>query len=444
MNYQETIDFLFESLPMFQRLGKAAYKANLDNTIALDNALGHPHRKFRSVHIAGTNGKGSVSHMLASVFQEAGYKTGLYTSPHMIDFRERIRINGEMIGEQQVVDFVGSNKEVIDKIKPSFFEMTVAMAFDHFAREKVDIAIVETGMGGRLDSTNIITPEVSVITSISLDHMEFLGENEALIAAEKAGIIKNKIPCISGKNTLQVNEVLEKVAAEKNTQLIYSDRKRNFEYQTFTIDNASIFHYRDLLVPGKTRITSDLGGAYQGENINIVLTTIETLKERSWEIPREAVSRGLAAVRKNTSLLGRWEILGANPRVICDTAHNEAGIRIVMEQLQNVPAKNIHIVWGMVGDKSIEKILPLLPANAVYYFTQPSIPRAMPVDIMVEKARDAGLSGSNHKLVEEAFKAALKNAETEDTIFIGGSTFVVADLLLYLQNQGMQKNKRAG
>lgn len=429
MNYNETIEFLFSSLPMYQRSGKAAYKANLDNTIALDRAMGHPHQQFRSVHVAGTNGKGSVSHMLASVLQESGYRTGLYTSPHLLDFRERIRVNGKMITEEQVVGFVERMRESIDSIQPSFFEMTVAMAFDHFAREQVDIAIIETGMGGRLDSTNIITPEASVLTRISLDHTEFLGDTEALIAGEKAGIIKKNVPVAAGINTEPVNLVFRETAARMNSPIRFAIADRSFSFQTFTGDKHSIFHFSNLENQASESYTTDLLGTYQHENLSLVLTTIEVMKQSGWKIPRTSIIEGLKNVKKNTSLRGRWEILGANPRIICDTAHNASGVKAVMEQLQQVPRKSLHIVWGMVGDKPAEQILHYLPGDALYYFTQPSIPRAMEASRLMEHAHRYGLKGTQHPTVREAFRAARQAAAPDDAIFIGGSTFMVADLL---------------
>lgn len=433
MNYPETIAFLFSSLPMYQRTGKAAYKANLDNTHALDQSMGHPHRRFKSVHIAGTNGKGSVSHMLASVLQESGYQTGLYTSPHLLDFRERIRVNGRMIGEEQVVGFVVRMRETIDRIQPSFFEMTVAMAFDHFAREQVDIAVIETGMGGRLDSTNIITPEVSVLTRISLDHTDFLGNTEALIAGEKAGIIKENVPVVAGNNDEVVNNVFRQTAAQKNSPIRFAAADRSFTFQTFTGDAESILHFRNLENKESESFTTDLLGTYQQENLGLALTTIDALKQSGWNIPDSAISAGLKNVKKNTFLRGRWEILGANPRIICDTAHNASGVQAVMEQLQQVPYKSLHIVWGMVGDKPAAEILQYLPGDAKYYFTQPSIPRAMTADNLAEHAFRRGLRGRQYPTVGEAYREALRSANPEDAVFIGGSTFVVADLLGFLE-----------
>ncbi|MEX0986916.1 MAG: folylpolyglutamate synthase/dihydrofolate synthase family protein [Bacteroidales bacterium] len=431
-DYNTTVEFLFSSLPMYQRTGQAAYKANLDNTHALDKALGHPHRNFKTIHIAGTNGKGSVSHMLASIFQEAGYKTGLYTSPHLMDFRERIRVGGKMIREEQVVNFVNKIRDEIDVIKPSFFEMTVAMAFDHFAEEKVDIAIIETGMGGRLDSTNIITPLASLITSISIDHALFLGNTELLIAREKGGIIKNGVPVVIGKNDQEICRLFSEMAEERQANILFAERERSFSYLTFSQDQLACFHFRNFPNRHPEVIRTDLPGRYQHENISVVLTTIGLLQRSGWNIPQDSVNKGFSKVKKNTSLLGRWDILGANPRIIADTAHNKAGILAVMEQLLEIPSKKLHIIWGMVNDKQVEEIFDCLPGDATYYFTEPSIPRAMPVSVLTERALALGFSGKPYKSVPEAYRAALESAGPEDTIFVGGSTFVVGDLFVSL------------
>ncbi len=428
MTYQEAIDFLFSSLPMYQRSGAAAYKANLDNTLALDASFGHPHRQFRSVHIAGTNGKGSVSHSLASVLQAAGYKTGLYTSPHLLDFRERIRINGEMIPEENVSSFVSEHRDLIDRIKPSFFEMTVAMAFDYFARQKVDIAVVETGMGGRLDSTNIITPVLSVITNISMDHTAFLGDTPALIAVEKAGIIKEGIPVVIGESDPQTDPVFLAAAAKKNSHLTFAAGKYRFLYSTMNNEQKRIWRYHSA-DQDQIHITTDLTGDYQEMNLKTILTAIEKLRDTGYTLNEEAVQKGLSQVCLNTGLRGRWEILGANPRIICDTAHNEAGIRQVFRQLEMLPKKKLHVVWGMVNDKDISHILPLLPADACWYFTRASIPRALDAEILRKQAAGAGLKGVAFDTVGLAVEAARAAAAPEDTIFIGGSTFIVADAL---------------
>jgi len=433
MNYRETIDFLFNSLPMYQRTGKAAYKANLDNAIELDQLLGNPHKQFRTIHIAGTNGKGSVSHILASILSEAGYKTGLYTSPHLLDFRERIRVNGEMIDRQEVVRFVADHHEAITRISPSFFEMTFAMALDHFAHAGIDFGIIETGMGGRLDSTNIITPIASVITNISLDHMEFLGSTTELIAAEKGGIIKEKVPVVLGTNSEPVTNVIRKIAASKKSRLILAGEEREFSFQTQTTDHSSVFHFRNLKSNRVEQIKCDLNGKYQHENISVVMSAVELLENLGVSISAEALTSGLSKVRKNTSLRGRWEITGANPRVICDTAHNEAGVAAISDQLKHTPYRKLHIVWGMVGDKTADKILRLLPGEALYYYTQPTIPRALPTEKLAEAAEAAGRAGTSFPEVESAYQAARKAADIKDTIFIGGSTFLVADYLAAIQ-----------
>lgn len=426
-NYQQTLDYLFSQLPMYQRDGQSAYKANLDNTIALDNYFGNPHKQFKTIHIAGTNGKGSVSHMIASVFQEAGYKTGLYTSPHLKDFRERIKINGEMIPEQKVIDFVENHQPIIDQLKPSFFEMSVAMAFEYFAKSKVDIAIIETGMGGRLDSTNIITPELSVITNIGLDHIQFLGDTIPLVAKEKAGIIKKNIPVVVGEwNSLSAS-VFDQTADKIGTTVIYADKKfkvsqsqNNLNYQTISV------------VRNDSEITTDynleLLGIYQRKNILTVLTSLDLVKEQ-YNLTEENIKQGLQKVVTNTGLLGRWQILGTNPLEICDTGHNAEGITYILEQLAQTKYNKLHFVLGMVNDKDIEKVLSMLPKNAEYYFTNAKIPRAMPAQQLAEKAINMGLQGNIYNSVAEAQKNAKKNATDNDLIFIGGSTFVVAEVV---------------
>ena len=432
MDYQETLRFLYENLPMFQRTGKAAYKATLDNTLALDVQTHHPHRNFKSIHIAGTNGKGSVSHLLSSVMQEAGYKTGLYTSPHLVDFRERIRINGKMISEHQVIDCVEELKPAIETIQPSFFEITAAMAFLCFSREEIDIAVIETGMGGRLDSTNIITPLLSVITNISLDHTEFLGDTLEQIAKEKAGIIKNNVPVITGQIPKNVLSVIQKTAQKKSAPFINAESSKKSTFQTLAPDGNAQFHFQNLNDNSSEVFTCGLSGSYQSENIITVLSVIESLRNDGMKIQEDAVRNGLKNVVKNTSLRGRWEILGANPRIIADTAHNEAGISAVMTQLEQIAHKNLHIVWGMAGDKPAQKIFRLLPKSATYYLVLPSIPRAMPLNNLINIAQQHGLKHQSFVTVPEGYEAAVKNAEKEDTVFIGGSTFVVADLLLHL------------
>jgi dihydrofolate synthase/folylpolyglutamate synthase len=429
MDYGQAIDFLFSSLPMYQRVGKAAYKANLDNTLKLDAYFGHPHRKFLSVHVAGTNGKGSVSHMLASVFQESGYRTGLYTSPHLLDFRERIRVNGKPVSEEVVTEFVTKHRQVIGQISPSFFEMTVAMAFDHFMREQVDLAVIETGMGGRLDSTNIITPLLSVITNISMDHSEFLGSDIPSIAREKGGIIKPGVPLVLGPMEEDAEEVLLAMAAGQNAPVLRSRERFQPEFRTFSPDGEALIRVRD---PGSGRTETwpcGLAGDYQLENLATVLTAASVLREGGLELSGPALRKGLSAVVGNTGIMGRWQTIGSNPRSICDTAHNQAGIEVVIRQVMQIPWKKLHMVWGMVTDKDLGSILPLLPREARYYFTRAKVPRSMDPHVLREQAVRHGLQGEVYPEVAEAYRAAERNAGEKDMIFTGGSTFVVADLL---------------
>ncbi|MCW8898281.1 MAG: bifunctional folylpolyglutamate synthase/dihydrofolate synthase [Flavobacteriales bacterium] len=405
MNYPETLDYLFGQLPMYQRIGNAAYKANLDNTYRLSEILNHPEKQFKSVHIAGTNGKGSTSHMLVSILQEAGYKVGLYTSPHLKDFRERIKINGEMISENEVIDFVKEYKNEFEKIQLSFFEWTVGLAFHYFANQKVDIAIVETGLGGRLDSTNIVTPEVAVITNISMDHTQFLGDTLAKIAAEKAGIIKSTIPVVIGETQPEIKHVFIEKAKQLNAPIQFADEYPTQEYE------------------------SDLKGAYQQKNKKTVVATIQILQQLGWKIAVNHIKKGLLNVVNNTGLMGRWQILNKQPLTVCDTGHNEAGIKLILAQLAEQTYKKLHFVLGVVNDKDISNILQLLPKHATYYFCQAKIPRALDVHILAEKATAVGLSGTAFPAVEAAYQAAQKNATTDDIIFIGGSTFVVAEVV---------------
>ncbi|MGB0175550.1 MAG: bifunctional folylpolyglutamate synthase/dihydrofolate synthase [Owenweeksia sp.] len=403
MNYQETLDWLFAQLPMYQRVGQVAYKADLKNTEQLMELLDHPETKFRSVHVAGTNGKGSVSHMLAAIFQKAGYKTGLYTSPHLVDFRERIRINGLMIPEEKVVDFVDRYQSDFISIGLSFFEMTVGMAFHYFADEKVDMAIVEVGMGGRLDSTNVIIPELSIITNISLDHTQFLGNTLPLIAREKAGIIKPGVPVVIGEANDETRPVFEEIARKRNTLL----------------------HYAGTPDP---QWLSDLNGPYQPQNLATVQKSIAVLEELGYTLSENALP-ALKEVKRLTGLRGRWEMLQENPRVIADTGHNEAGVKLVMKQLLNETFSRLHIVWGMVGDKDSSAILKLLPQKAIYYFCKPDLPRGKDVSLLQREGSEVGLRGNSYASVQQAYAAALQTANSDDLIFIGGSTFVVAEVL---------------
>lgn len=390
---------------MYQRVGQSAYKADLSATINLANYLKHPENSFKSVHVAGTNGKGSTSHMLASVFQEAGFKTGLYTSPHLKDFRERIKINGEIISEKNVSEFIEIHRSFFESNQLSFFEMTVGMAFDYFRNEKVDVAIIEVGMGGRLDSTNIITPEVSVITTIGLDHTQFLGETLKEVATEKAGIIKEKVPVIVGETFPETKTVFEQIASGRNAPITFAE----------TFDTG---YY-----------TTDLKGVYQQKNLKTVLTTLRVLQENGWDISEENIKNGLISTVKNTGLMGRWQVLKTKPKVVCDTGHNKEGLGLVMEQLRNEEYKTLHIVLGVVNDKDLGSILPLFPTNAIYYFCKPNIPRGLDASLLFSQARGFGLIGEEYISVLSAYTAAINAASEDDLVFVGGSTFVVAEVL---------------
>lgn len=429
MTYQETLDYLFSQLPMFQRLGKAAYKADLVNTLALDEHFNHPHRQFRSIHVAGTNGKGSTSHMLAAVLSQAGYRVGLYTSPHLKDFRERIKINGQPIPKEEVVMFVENNKAIFEQIRPSFFEMTVALAFDYFAREKVDVAVVEVGLGGRLDSTNIITPELSVITNIGLDHTDLLGDTLEKIAFEKAGIIKPNVPAVLGESNLAYLHVFTAKAEEVGTSLVLADRMLTVEDHGFSSNGWQWFRVNGPSLVAGDQVEIDLGGAYQEHNILTVLAAIQILVNRFPRVSPAAVMQGLSSAAQKTGLMGRWQILGINPLVVCDTGHNVDGIGYVVKQLELTPHRKLHFVLGMVSDKDVRGVLGLLPKNATYYFTKASIPRAMLETTLKELAAGFDLTGACYPNVLEAFEAAKKNAEPNDLVFIGGSTFVVAEVV---------------
>ena len=429
MNYQETLDYLYSQLPMFQRIGKAAYKADLATTIALDKYFGHPHTSFKTIHVAGTNGKGSVSHMLASVLQEAGYKTGLYTSPHLKDFRERIRVNGKIVNESYVIDFVNRHQNIFEKLSPSFFEMTVAMAFEYFAAEKVDIAVIETGMGGRLDSTNIINPLVSVITNIGMDHTEFLGDSLSLIAKEKAGIIKPGIAVVIGELQEEIKEVFNESAKEQASELTFASEIYKCDYAMLTQQGLQSFY---ISREGKTvyeKLETDLLGFYQKKNVITVLQALEVVNDSGLRISTANIYSGLKHAGKNTGLLGRWQIIGNNPKIVCDTAHNSEGIKMVLSQISSTPYKMLHMVIGFVNDKNISKILGSFPGDATYYFTRASIPRALDHKKLKSMAIDAGLEGKSYETVKEAVNAAKKQAGADDLIFIGGSTFVVADII---------------
>jgi len=397
---------MFAKLPMYQRQGPIAFKKDLTNILALSKQLDFPEKKFISIHVAGTNGKGSTSHMLASVLQEAKYKVGLYTSPHLKDFRERIKVNGDSISEQNVIEFVGENKVFLERQKLSFFEMTVGMAFDYFAKQMVDIAIVEVGLGGRLDSTNIINPIVSVITNIGLDHTQFLGETVAEIAFEKAGIIKSGVPVVIGEKQTNSFSVFQDIATERKASLFIADELILKNYPT------------------------DLLGDYQSKNVKTAVQTIQVLLQNNYKISENQLLKGLRKVVKNTGLKGRWQILKKHPKVVCDTAHNSEGLILVLNQLQNEEYKNLHIILGVVNDKNLNLILPLFPKNASYYFCKPDIPRGLSAEILEQKASKFQLIGKAFDSVDQAYQEALKLANANDFIYIGGSTFVVAELPL--------------
>jgi dihydrofolate synthase / folylpolyglutamate synthase len=429
MTYQETLDYLFNSLPMFQRVGASAYKSDLSNTIALCLHLGNPERKFKSIHVAGTNGKGSTSHTLAAIFQSAGYKTGLYTSPHLKSFTERIRIDGEEITEDSVVRFVAENKDCLDDLKPSFFEMTVGMAFWYFAKQKVDIAVIEVGMGGRLDSTNVITPELSIITNIGYDHMQFLGNTLPEIAGEKAGIIKPQIPVIISQTQDETTAVFLDKARQMNAPIVFAEESYGVKRLRDKRSGDQILAEFEVSGRGKSEIFEfGLLGNYQKYNLPGILKAVDQLRNQGWKLSEEAVKIGLAEVVVLTGLKGRWQILGENPTIIADTGHNESGICEILVQLETYNYDKLWMVIGMVQDKDISKILALLPKDANYIFCNAQIPRAMPAAQLAEKAFSFGLKGQIIPNVNDALNFARKNAGSDDLIFVGGSTFVVAEI----------------
>ena len=405
MTYQDTLNWMFSQLPMYQKQGKSAYKTDLSNTILLVNHLKNPHHNFKSIHVAGTNGKGSTSHMLASILQEAGYNVGLYTSPHLKDFRERIKINGKEISKQFVIGFIKRNKRFFETNQLSFFEMTVGMAFEYFSKQKVDIAIVEVGLGGRLDSTNIIMPEVSVITNIGIDHTQFLGNTLEAIAFEKGGVIKPNIPLVIGETQKETASLFKDLAKKNNSKIVFADKGVDETYKT------------------------DLLGSYQSKNVKTAVQTIKELREKAFKISKDNLIQGFLHVVKNTSLLGRWQILNKKPKIVCDTGHNKEGLTYVMRQLSNEQFDALHIVFGVVSDKDLSSILGLLPQKATYYFCKPNILRGMDVNKLQFVFNENGLKGNAYESVNEAYKSALSVAKIEDFIFIGGSTFVVAEII---------------
>ena len=411
MTYKETIEYLFNSTPVFEHVGASAYKPGLQTTEILDAHYGHPHKNFKTIHIAGTNGKGSVSHSLASILQEAGYKVGLYTSPHLIDFRERIRVNGIPVSEEYVIRFVEDfkhlNSKRIHPLSPSFFELTTALAFKYFAEEKIDIAVIEVGLGGRLDCTNIITPILSIITNISFDHTQFLGNTLAQIASEKAGIIKHQVPVVIGETTKETRPVFENKAKEMDAPIFFAEE----------IDRSECDQYE-----------FELKGSYQKKNLRTILCATKRLPF----IHPEHIQKGLTNVCKNTGLMGRWQTLSTNPLIICDTGHNVGGWKYLAPQISSVPCDRLHIVFGMVDDKDIRNVLSMLPKNAVYYFTQANNHRAIPAPQVGELAKEYGLSGNTYPTVAQAYEEAKSSASENDFIFIGGSSYIVADLLCHI------------
>lgn len=429
MNYKRTLEFLYSQLPAYHRIGKAAYKSDLHNIVALDGSLGRPHTEYKTIHIAGTNGKGSVSHMLASVLMEAGYKTGLYTSPHIVEFRERIRVNGSMIPEGNVTRFVADHSDLLISLKPSFFEMSVAMAFEYFRESQVDIAVIETGLGGRLDSTNIITPVVSVITNIGHDHMDLLGDTLEKVAWEKAGIIKKGIPVIISESQKDSADVFLKKSSETGSEIFFADK--NYKCHLGVLDYISKkrkYSVNDLFTSDEFIGETPLGGDYQAMNIQAVFQTCSILG-KIFGINDGNIISGISKVVKNTGLMGRWQIMDKDPLVICDTGHNREGLEYVVSQLKKLDAKKLHIVLGFVSDKDIGSVLPIFPVSAEYYFTKASVPRALDENILYEKAASFGLKGRPFPDVKSALSAAKTKSSKADAIFIGGSTFVVADAL---------------
>ena len=405
MNYLKTVNWLFNQLPIYQSQGKSAYKKDLYNTLLLADYLKNPENNFKSIHVGGTNGKGSCSHMLASVLQEAGYKVGLYTSPHLKDYRERIKINGKDISKQFIMEFVKKHKAFFEENSLSFFEMTVGLAFEYFAKEKVDIAIIEVGLGGRLDSTNIIIPELSVITNIGLDHVQFLGNTLSKIAFEKAGIIKQNIPVVIGETHDETEAIFHKKAKEQKSKIYFADQIVN------------------------KVLDSDLKGSYQDNNIKTVMKSIEVLKASGFNISNKVLKSGLLNVVKNTNLIGRWQLLGENPKIVCDTAHNKEGLTYTMRQLKDECLADIHIVFGVVSDKDLEKIIDILPKSAKYYLCKPNVLRGLDTEKLARVFEDNKYKYKVYNSAEKAYLAAKSNANQKDCIYIGGSTFVVAEIL---------------
>ena len=431
MSYKETIEYLFTSTPVFEHVGASAYKEGLDNSLTMDSFFGHPHQKYKTIHVAGTNGKGSCSHTLASILQTDGYKVGLYTSPHLIDFRERIKVNGVCINESYVIDFVEKYRSFFEPLHPSFFELTTAMAFKYFADCQIDIAIIEVGLGGRLDCTNIITPILSVITNISLDHTKFLGNTFDKIAQEKAGIIKEKVPVVIGESNLDTRSVFTQRALDKSAPIVFAEdlQNRMIISSELTMGGGRRYH----LVDGQY-VYGDLTGDYQEMNMNTILVAAKELKRQHIIRKEEAVIRGIGFVAQQTGLLGRWQYLGEKPYIVCDTGHNSGGWKFLSQQIIQHPGNVKRIVFGMVDDKDLETVMTMLPKNGIYYWTQPSTDRAFSVEKIAACGLHYGLKGCIYHNVITAYNQALRDAKTDDFVFIGGSSYVVADLLSNLSH----------
>lgn len=428
MRYAEALNFIYSKLPMFTRVGAPAYKSGLDNSIALCAALGNPEKRIRSIHIAGTNGKGSTSHFLASILQEAGYKTGLFTSPHLKDFRERIRINGNMIPARRVSHFVKQNQTLLNELGPSFFEMNVALAFSYFEHEAVDVAVIETGLGGRLDSTNIIHPELSIITNISFDHTDLLGNSLSQIAGEKAGIIKRDVPVIINENQEEIKSIFEHKAAETGSHIRFASDELQWDLVEYTNENPPHLQLKGKLKGNTWHIYSPISGIYQSKNIAGVILATDELRKRGFKLTDQNILDGIKKVALNTGLKGRWEKLADSPSIYCDTGHNEAGVEEVLQMISRISFNKLHLVWGMVGDKDIEKILQMLPKDANYYFCAAKMPRALDVNRLKQLAALNSLHGKAYASVRRALASARRNAGRNDLIVVGGSTFVVAEI----------------
>ena len=432
MDYAETCKYLFNQLPMFERQGSSGYKEGLANTLAFDDHFGQPHRQYATIHVAGTNGKGSVSHTIAAILQECGYRVGLYTSPHLVDFRERIRVDGIPVSEDYVVNFVNSERNFIDSLHPSFFEVTTAMAFKYFQERNIDVAVVEVGLGGRLDCTNIITPLLSIITNISFDHTQFLGDTLAKIAAEKAGIIKEGVPVVIGEATEETRPVFEEHAHKLKAPIIFAQDHPEVTFGT-TNDNGGMTYQTQH----GGELKGDLGGIYQERNMNTVLTALQVLEKEGFLITIDCekelycpeISKAVAHVAKTTGLMGRWQTIQQTPKVICDTGHNVGGWQFISHQLQHLECQHLHIVFGMVDDKDIDGVLKLLPIDASYYFTKADSHRALKEDLLQQKANAYNLKGDSYPMVAQAFKAAMRQASKDDVIYVGGSSYVVGDFL---------------